>query len=1280
MKDIESLGTPLRSCAETVYDQFKSAWDSGKQPSIEDFIQQVPEEAQRALLHDLIRLDLSYRFSAGLAPCREEYERFSSMLEEELLRAALAEAALQAPTQTSTDGPGGTAHLVGAKPVWSDIYREHPPSLPGYEIAEEIGRGGMGIVYRAKDTRLGRNVALKFLPQEYAEDQQRLQRFQREARTASSLNHPNIYVIHDIVESPDRPCLVMEWIEGRTLRKMTGLTAVEVARIGEQVAAALASAHAAGIVHRDIKPENIMLRPDGYVKVLDFGVAHLLANTSVQRSADTGDSTEPGMMVGTTRYMAPEQARGETVSAASDIFSLGIVLYELATGRHPFQSESSVQVLNAILTQRPLAPREFNPLLPIAWDALVLHMLAKDASLRPSALEVAKALQALSGQQHARPAGRAPVLTQRRGVGRRKELEQLASAADQAAEEAGLFVAIAGEPGIGKTTLIEDFVTQLSAQGRAFALGRGRCSERLAGTEAYLPWLEALDSMFRGEHGDWVARVMKVVAPVWYMQVASLGTDDPSYARLLAEARAPSQERAKRELVAFLKELSLSRPLLVILEDVHWADPSTVDLLAYVGANSRSLRLLMLLSYRPSDLMRSRHPFLPIKLELQGRGICREICVEFLSCADVDALLNLMFPNHEFPPAFGRAIHARTEGNPLFMVELLHYLRDRQVIAQEEARWTLKRGLDDIERELPESVRSMIQKKIENLDELERQLLTAASVQGNEFDTAVVAKVLKLDAIEVEDRLQKLERVHELVRAIGEHEFPGGTLSLSYRFVHVLYQNALYAALGPARRQSLSLAVASSLFEFHGNKAATVASELAFLFEAGRDFERAVKFFLAAARKALQLFAAKEAETLASRGLTCLRKLPPAPERDWAELQLQTTRGAALVELLGYSASETGVVYARARELCQQFAGTPEVFPVYIGLFLFHFVRSDLATAREIADLLVQNAQDPPQRARGLMAHSATLLFLGQFSSAIDYFQQCMALLNSDAVPGNDALLVHDIRVTSRSFAALTLWFLGYPDQALTHCHEMVARARQVSHPQNICLALFFSGLVHLLRRDWPQVRQHAEATLALASEHGLPQYIGFGSLLQGAAFFAGAELNPAVRYLRQGLNDLKNIGSEIFASQFRGLLGYALGQLGRTSEALALFDEAIAGGRSQERYYEAELYRLKGQVLAMAIPGYSGLDGFDDSMVGGNDPALAEARDWLRRALDVARLQQAKSLELRALLSLNRISGTQERDTVIRPALAETYSWFEEGLNTPDLEEAKAILNRPVR
>jgi serine/threonine protein kinase len=325
-------------------------------------------------------------------------------------------------------------------------------TLGHYRIIEKVGAGGMGEVYQAEDSKLLRRVALKFLPERIVADPTAVERFVREARAASALNHPNIVTIHEIGETGANRFIVMEFIVGSTLRKMVGqgMDLASLARIGEQVAKALSVAHAAGIVHRDIKPDNIMVRDDGYVKVLDFGLARLVPTGSSPTFA-TAD-TAAGTVLGTARYMSPEQARGEMTDGATDMFSLGIVLYELSTGRHPFPADSQIGVLHAILSQTPLPPSRLNAQVPAVFDSLILRLLEKDARLRPAASEVESELRALTGNQVSSPETCGVVPRVGHTVGRKFELGELRAAFDSAVAGRGLVMCVAGEPGIGKTT------------------------------------------------------------------------------------------------------------------------------------------------------------------------------------------------------------------------------------------------------------------------------------------------------------------------------------------------------------------------------------------------------------------------------------------------------------------------------------------------------------------------------------------------------------------------------------------------------------------------------------------------------------------------------------------------------------------------------------------------------------------------------------------------------------------------------------------------------------
>ncbi|MCH7994860.1 MAG: protein kinase [Planctomycetes bacterium] len=741
-----------------------------------------------------------------------------------------------------------------------------------FEIERRLGGGGMGQVFLARDARLDRKVAVKLLHRDVTNDHGRLRRFEKEARAASALNHPNIITIFEIGDSDFGRYIAMEHVEGQTLRRHTGEPSpLEfVSDVGRQLAEALSVAHAAGIVHRDIKPDNVMVRDDGYVKLLDFGLVRLApseAPLAADKKTDCVNMptvTAPGMLLGTIAYMSPEQAQGAAIGTASDVFSLGIVLYELATGRHPFTGDSQIEILQAITKKSPLAPRSLNPSIPPAMESMLLATLNKNPSMRPSADE----LRSMFGQvaQDLQPRTLPPRERPHR-VGRGKELAELQTALEGVVDGNGILYCVSGDAGLGKSSLVEDFFEHINQSATSCHTARGRCSERLAGAEAYLPIFEILDDLLHGDHGDEASRALRAIAPTWYIHVAPHPSDDESSRSLISDAQVASQERMKRELLAFFQELTRVRPLVVSLDDLHWVDLATLDVLSFLTTRIRSLRLLFVVTYRPSELLLAEHPFLPFKKDSEARGLCKEIALDLLTIEDLTSYIALEFPDHRFPKAFVELIHDRTGGNPLFMADLLRYLRDKKLLGRQDGHWHVNGELSDLERDLPPSIRSMIERKLDRLSKADWRLLVTASVQGHVFDAAAIAIALGREAADVEEHLEEVAQTHRLIRADAERDFPNGAITMRYSFVHVLYQNTLYELLAPSRRVALCRSVAEALITLHAEKTDSIASELALLFESARDFARAADLFIQAAVNAGRLYATKEVVRLSNRAI-----------------------------------------------------------------------------------------------------------------------------------------------------------------------------------------------------------------------------------------------------------------------------------------------------------------------------------------------------------------------------------------------------------------------------
>jgi serine/threonine protein kinase/predicted ATPase len=1143
--------------------------------------------------------------------------------------------------------------------------------LNQYRIISPIGAGGMGEVFLAEDTRLKRHVAVKLLPAQFTNDADRLRRFEQEALAISALNHPNIITIHEIGDAPAGRFLVMEHVAGRTLRALAAenVPLNSLFTWGGQIAKALGIAHMAGITHRDIKPENIMVRDDGYVKVLDFGLARLNAHRARLDDEATLVRTNPGVLLGTVKYMAPEQARGETAESAADVFALGVVLYELATGEHPFKGGTLLGVLQAITMQAPLVPSQINPEIPVALDALLLRMLDKDARARPAAQDVAAALLKLERAEEAGNSATTVVTpplrtSDRLTVGRERERAELRTGLESAQAGKSLLMCVAGEPGMGKTTLVEEFLAAL-AGARNCRIARGRCSERLAGTEAYLPLLEALDALLRSDRDGSCTRTMRQVAPTWYAQVATLGEENSSAARLLEEVRNASQERMKRELAALLQTLSQAAPLVLFFDDLHWADISTIDLLGYLASKFDTMRLLIVVTYRPSDLLLAKHPFLHIRPDLQARGLCRELTLGFLSLPEIETYFALKFPQHHFPNELAQLIHAKTEGNPLFMTDLVRYLKDRGVLAEQTGQWVLAQPLPDIERELPESVRGMVERKIAQLSEEDRKLLVAASVQGYEFDSAVVAAALQLDAGDVEEQLEKLERVFAFVKLVSESEFPNRTLTLKYRFVHVLYQNALYATLRATRKAALSRAVAQSIEEFYGEQRASLANELALLWEAARAPQQAADYFLLGAQQAIEIFATHEAGQLAQRALALLQQMPENQARQQRELPLQVILGNFFLTARGLAAPETAKAYDRIRELSQQTGDTRHLLPMLYGQISRYVFKPDFDKALEVCQefrTIAEQQHEPIVFIADRLAGTVTL-FKGELNTAREYFEKCLAVYDPALHQSLAWRYGSEPGMLGYGLRALTLWLQGYPEQALADSQESLRLAAAIPHAHTQTFAFMYAAMLHQFLRAPQQALALTEQQIGLCEKQGLEMLQAIGITIQACAKAEQGAIAAGIEGIRQGLERLRATGANLFRAPYHCMLAGLYGKVGQVNDGLAALTEAQAAvEQHEERWWEAELYRLRGDLLLQR--GAASME------------AGTEAEASLQQALAIAGQQGTKSLELRAAMSLARPWQQQGKAAEARQMLAGIYGLFTEGFDTPDLQEAKTLLD----
>jgi predicted ATPase len=503
--------------------------------------------------------------------------------------------------------------------------------------------------------------------------------------------------------------------------------------------------------------------------------------------------------------------------------------------------------------------------------------------------------------------------------------------------------------------------------------------------------------------------------------------------------------------------------------------------------------------------------------------------------------------------------------------------------------------------------------------------------------------------------------LHQLVEAEFLYQ-QGLPPQATYRFKHALIQDAAYQSLLKSTRQQSHQRIAAVLEGHFPEVCATQPELLAHhCTEAGLT-EPAIAYWQRAGQHASERSAHLEAISHFTTGIELLKALPETPAHTQHALTLYTALGAALVMAKGQGASEVEHAYIQAHALCQQVGETPALVPVLYGLYRFYLGRLQLHTAREIGDTLLRLAQRADDPALAFLAHYAlgmTSLFCGALPAARLHLEEAIARCTPDQRRAVMFRIGQDLGITCRIHAALLLWVLGYPAQALARLHEVLALAHEPSHPHSLAGARCWAAYVYQFRGDVPSVHEQAEAAVALAIEQGFPFWVAAGTILRGWALAMQGQGEAGMAQVCQGIAAYRATEAPLLVAYYYTLLADVAAHLGHPEDGLqALVEAHTLMEQQEERYWEAEVCRLRG-VLLLQQPGAS----------------QAEAEAWVQRALDVARRQEAKSLELRAAMSLARLWQQQGKRLEARELLAPVYGWFTEGFDTADLQEAKVLL-----
>jgi predicted ATPase/DNA-binding SARP family transcriptional activator len=899
-------------------------------------------------------------------------------------------------------------------------------------------------------------------------------------------------------------------------------------------------------------------------------------------------------------------------------------------------------------------------------------------------------------------------------VAREGELAELNAFLDLALVGAGRVVLVTGEAGSGKTALVQAFTRRAQEVHVDLVVAGGNGNAHTGVGDPYLPFREILQLLTGDVEARWAAGAIRTdhARRLWntlplaakalvehgpdlidafvpgaaLLERAALasreavastaGAAAPGGAGWLARLHALAERRTvgaggpgpqKTDLfeqyTAVLQTLAHRAPLVLVLDDLQWADGGSIGLLFHLGRQLAGSRILLVGAYRSEEVAlgrgEERHPLAPVVNELQRDFGDITVNLDRAAGRDfVEAFLDSE-PNQLGLP-FQETLHRQTGGHPLFTIELLRGMQERgDLIRDQEGRWVQGPGLDW--ETLPARVEAVIAERIGRLTKPLRAVLRAASVEGETFTAEVVARVQRTDARQMVTRLSgDLDRRHRLVRADTVRRIDDQRLS-RYRFRHILFQRYLYGSLDPVERTHLHQDVGTVLEGLYGDRAEDVAVQLARHFQEAGVVEKAVGYLLQAGNRAMRLSANEEAIAHFTRGLSLLEALPETRERDRQELSLQLALAAPHQAARGYAAPETGRAYARAYELCEQMGEIPELLPALWSLGSFYYARAKCRKSLKLAQQslnLAQRMEDPLQLAMAHWGLGAALLQVADLAPALEHLERVIAFYDPEQHHALAFLHGQDPGVSALAWGSWTLWLLGYPDQALERSREALALASELDHPFTLGFALNIAGsLFHQLRRENQTARERNEAMLQVAAQEGFPFFQVLGGILQGWTQAIAGQVEEGTAQMRQGLATLQAIGTGMQRSHLLALLIEAYAVAGQAQQGLSAAAEALAFvEHSGERYYEAELYRLRGELLHQ-------------------QEHEAEAEASFDHAIEVARRQQAKSWELRATVSLCRLWQRRGKGEEAHQRLTEIYGWFTEGFDTPDLQKARALL-----
>jgi serine/threonine protein kinase/tetratricopeptide (TPR) repeat protein len=840
-------------------------------------------------------------------------------------------------------------------------------------------------------------------------------------------------------------------------------------------------------------------------------------------------------------------------------------------------------------------------------------------------------------------------------TGRDHEVSLLKGRWEQSQEGMGQIVLLIGEPGLGKSRLVhtlKQHVLGQTVEGEVDApVVEWRCSPHYQNTGLYpaIAFYERalafgrdetprarFDRLLQRLESYHLARPETV--PLW-ASLLSLPTPDRFPPLTLSPAR--QKEETFRVMLDWLHTWASRRPILFVVEDLHWVDASTLEFLEQFLAEGLHDSILTVLTFRPE--FQTPWPAVAHQTSLALNRLTRRQAGELMRQKTGASVSEAVIDQ----------IYDRTGGVPLFVEEFTKMVQESGVLDQVKEAGTLAKPL--LAHEIPSTLQDLVTARLDRMDG-EREVAQLCAVLGREFSHELLAAVAGLGDAALQAELSKL--------AHAEILYPKGRPPrCSYFFKHALLEDALYNALIKGKRQQLHGRIAEVLDTRFPQTVETQPELLAHHFTEAGLSEQAVGYWLKAGVRSRERAADREAIGHLTKGLTLLETLEETHERDHLRLKILTTLGPAYIAVRGYAAPEVGPVLLRAGELCERIGDEPQQFGILLGRWEWHLVRGDLRPCVGLAAdgvALAERLGDPGMLMEALFMPGVTMFYRAQFADARACYDKALAAYDDrERTRFWTAYSGHNAGVTHRNYLALTLWHLGFPDQALQLDREAQELARTIGHAFSLGHAVDFTAFLYHYCRLGAEVQAAAEEETGIGTEQGFQLWQALGTLHKGAGLLLQSRRDEAMPLLVKGFGAFRATGAEVRAPAYLALLGDAYTQFARFEDAHKALDEGLAvAEKNDDRCHEAELHRLRGELSLAESPGQT-----------------AAAEDCFRRATAIARSQQSKGWELRAATSLARLWKLQGRRDDARAALAAVYGTYTEGFTTPDLVDAAALL-----